>query len=213
MNLTISQRVAIREIFLIALILLSGFLSLLALIIVDDLNYGDKKIFPLVATMTGAIGFFILSRVKKDPNLANRISTLFAIIEGAFFTSLLFSIEKFSHDLTESIFVILMIQLGSMIFSSIFHGIFGFSGRFIDSFIVIFGFGFCNLVGWICDSDFITATQIGVIAKSMDSPPPIYASLAENFRNISRENDPWFAAFSLLTLAKFFPLNYNPRRS
>ena len=212
MNLTISQRVAIREIFLIALILLSGFLSLLALIIVDDLNYGDQKIFPLVATMTGAIGFFILSRVKKNPNLANRISTLFAIIEGAFFTSLLFSIEKFSHDLTESIFVILMIQLGSMIFSSIFHGIFGFSGRFIDSFIVIFGFGFCNLVSWICESDFITATQIGVTLGILCAILTTNI-LAENFRNISRENDPWFAAFSLLTLAKFFPLNYNPRRS
>ena len=212
MNLTISQRVAIREIFLITLILLSGFLSLIALIIVDDLNYGDQKIFPLVTTLSGAILFFVLSRIKKDPRLANRISTIFAILTGAFLTSLLFSIETFNHDLTETIFVILMIQFGAMIFSSIFHGIFGLGGRFIDSFIVIFGFGFCNLVGWICDSDFITATQIGVTLGILCAILTTNI-LSENFRNISRDNDPWFAAFSLLTLAKFFPLNYNPRRS
>ena len=212
MNWTISQRVAIRELLLLALIIFSGFLTLMAMIIVTGGNIDNRSTFLLATTLTGALGFFVLSRIQKNPENASRISTLFAMIEGSFLISLLLSIETFDHDLTETIFVIVLIQLGAMIFSSIFHGIFGLSGRFIDSFIVILGFGFCNLINLMCGSGFTMATEIGVTIGILCAILTTNI-LAENFRNISRENDPWFAAISLLTLAKFFPLNYNPRRS
>lgn len=207
----ISKRVAVREIFLIALIILSAFLTLIALVILAGGEF-ESSTFLLSTMLTGAIGSFTLDRLKKNPKLANRISTLFAIVLGAFLISMLSALETVSHDATEVIFVILMIQLGTMIASSIAHGILGLRGRFIDSFIVIFGFGFCNFLGTLFGEGFTSATEVGVTLGILGAIL-LTQTLAENFSRISDKNDPWLAALSLLTLAKIFPLNYNPSRS